>query len=184
VSILPQATILEHGLFTSDLDFFRLDVVDWYAHRNVYWPNPEVALKAVNQWLIGRAFYTILQLKLDLIPEQPNCPKWSHSGSHVGASRWLWNWFHSAYKGELQFSDEPDFFGYFELPGGGRARFTGDIGVTAPHTFLFAWTALTTNDVWISLRDNDHLVIIEAAIDIRGAVSRAQHAHLTATETA
>ena len=146
------------------MDVLSLDIID-FNRLNGHWSNSADALKTIFSWFDGMAVVTVAELQNYIkAPGRDDWPGWDHVGSHedVGKSYWNWFWWNHP-KGELYFSDAPDFYGKFE----DGSRFWGDVGRVSASTFAYTQKMLRKHDLWISLLgDGSRQVLIEPLVDI------------------
>ncbi len=65
--------------------------------------------------------------------------------------------------GEIKFSDSPDFEGTLFK----NTPFLGDIGQVSISTFIFSMLQLNIGNLWISVPDAYHQVILEPLVNLR-----------------
>src|SRR5579859_780627 len=170
---MQQASIIEQGMITGAHDICKLQIIDW-NRLNGYWNNdPSQAITIATQWLTHDAAYTIAHIPLHRVPDRPDWPGWTHTGSHEELGKLFWNNFHATCRGTLTFADEPDFTGTFIHPAlASPAQFYGDIGKVSASTFLFTLTRMHAGDRWISVLNEETQVIIEALSDFQAEFAR------------
>lgn len=137
-------------------------------------------MQNIGNWMIGRTYLTHLEVDMRQFPEVPGFPAWDHVGTHhIPLARLYWNMFHATTPGELQFHDAPDFSGLLYLEQGKPPiAFQGDIGQVSLSTFAIdVLPQMHKGDLWISIIDERHHVLIEFLEDIgaliHGGVTRA-----------
>jgi len=114
---------------------------------------------------------TIIEHDTTLYPNDPEWPNWKHnsdsSGWHEIIGHCYWNFFKSTKRvGTLAFHDSPDFSGTL-VQDDGIHKFYGDIGQVGAFTWLFdVYPSLNPGDLWVSLPDAQHQIILEAQYGI------------------
>lgn len=164
--------VLEQYHITTLVDVGRMKSFDFHRLNGLWEDNPVHAMQSVGNWLIGRAYVTLIEGDLRAFPEYPGF-QWQHTGSsHEPLGRLFWNMFHATFEGELFFHDSPDFSGsmHFEADEDGPARtvsFSGDIGQVSASTFAIdVLPQMEKGDLWISVFDERHHLIMEVLDDI------------------
>jgi len=140
------------------------EIID-FNRLNAVWKNSGDALKTIFSWFDNVA--TITKVRIPDFHDAPirdDWPEWKNIGNHPQIGKAYWNWFFLHHeRGELNFSDAPDFYGEFE--GGGM--FWGDIGKVSASTFAMTQKGMSAGDLWISLLEDGGLqVVIECHINI------------------
>lgn len=161
----PPVKILEKGMIEKPYDILHLNFIDW-GRLNNYWDNLGEALDLFASWLVGRVAYTIVEVDMHGLPDIVDFPSdWTHEGAHEPIAIAYWNWWHLINTGRLVMSDEPDFWG--ELTTGGMdKRFWGDIGQVSASTFAHVVKGLHKGDIWISIPDDQHQIILEPLVSL------------------
>lgn len=155
--------MIEQGIFQSSYDILKLNIIDW-NRLNGTWQHPGDAIRTISSWVIGRAGYTIIEDDLHAYPERTDWPGWEHPGNHERLGRLYWNSFYAAQTGVLRFSDAPDFYGTIETQNGVQ-QIWGDIGKVSAQAFAMTQKKMRVNDIWVSVLDDTHQVVIESLAD-------------------
>lgn len=159
--------LLKQKKIESPLDIMELDIIDW-NRLNGSWNNAGEALQSISSWFVGSAHYTIIEHDLSHAPERDDWPGWDHVGNHEPLGRLYWNDFHYHRAGKITFSDAPDFYGQFiGKDGKPGAHFYGDIGKISAQAFAITQKKMRAHDLWISVIDTHHQVLIESLLDIQ-----------------
>jgi len=163
---MSQTCIEESGEIKSARDLMKLEIIDW--NRLIgYWKNIPEAAESLASWLIeSESQYSIIKCRMDDAPERDDWPGWKHIGHHPEIGQVFWNWFHYHQKGEIHFSDSPDFFGKLRLGDWPERTFFGDIGLVSAPTFSRTIRALRAHDVWITVVDTETQIMIEPMYSI------------------
>lgn len=171
---MTEYKLIEQKLIESEYDVLRLDIIDW--NRSRPWDHPGDAVRSISSFFINMAHYTIIETDLRTAPQRDDWPGWKHVGNHEYYGRLYWNWFHHNQKGDLHFSDAPDFSGILLTTNGHHlttngphtcfARFWGDIGKVSARAFSDAQVQMHIGDLWISIIDEYRQVIVESKADI------------------
>lgn len=156
--------ILKQGLIKSEWDLIALDIVDW-SRSYGFWRDPAEQMQAVSSWFMGKATYTVLRYDMRAAPHRSDWPGWRHEGFHSLLGQLFWNTFHTFYKGELHFSDEPDFYG--KIVGPQEIHFWGDVQHVSAHALALTQKKMAAHDLWITVLDDRRLVIIEPFVSLR-----------------
>lgn len=163
--------IREQRMIQSAGDISKLDIINW-AHLNGTWGNDVTApINILNTWIASRAQYTIIECDLKRFPKRIDWPGWQHQGYHEYYGQLYWNMFHTCFKGEIEFSDSPDFSGTVLL----RKRtvhFFGDVGKVSSSTFIFSLFEMNAGDLWISVVSDTTQIVIELMADVRNVYRR------------
>jgi len=143
-------------------DLLEADLLD--LNRCGHWENPLQALKSIESWFKYKAVLTELKIDdFELAPERDDWLEWYHVGSsHQAMGRAFWNWFLWKHPdAELNFSDAPDFWGYFEKGECKRGTIYGDIGKVSATCFAYVQKQMLAHDLWVSVLDsgNRHVLI-------------------------
>ena len=166
--------MLEQWYVTSLEDVGKLHIID-FNRLNGYWENnPARALKTIGSWLINRTCATYIECDLKQFPVHPGF-QWEHVGNHEPLGQLYWNAFHNMFIGEIHFQDAPDFSGriYFEERGSKPVHFEGDIGQVSASTFaLDVLPTMHKDDIWISILDERHHLILEFLDDLTTLISK------------
>lgn len=176
--------ILEQGTIKDSYDIMKLNIIDW-NRLNGSWSNAGEALKTITSWFKGRAQYSIVEYDLTIAPNRNDWPEWNHIGNHERMGRLYWNTFKGReIEGEtLVFSDAPDFYGKMVAFEGCSRKFVdfwGDIGRVSAQAFAITQKSMRAHDIWISLPDEKHQIIIEVQSDIKALYAY----HMTEDEEA
>lgn len=168
--------ILKQAEIRSASDFSKLRIVDW--HRlNGYWQNDvTMPLSVISAFLSNHATYTLIEDDLTVYPVRDDWPNWVHAGngSHERLGRLYWNMFYACFGGEgtLIMGDMPDFQGTLAFPGTQPVKFFGDIGQVSASTFVLdVLPKFTFHDLWITVFDEKHHLILEIQGDIQRVLS-------------
>lgn len=145
-------------------DLFKLNIIDW-NRLNGYWSNPLEALQSVGSWFTNTSHYTVMAIDITKAPQRTDFPGWDHVGHHEQVGELYWNWFHANHKGELHFSDSPDFYGNFQVDEG-KCGFYGDIGKASPIALASIQKQMVLGDIWISIVNEEKQVIIEPFVSL------------------
>ena len=160
-----HAKIIEQKVIEDWYDVMKLDIIDW-DRLNGSWHNPADALLSIVDWFAGTARYMIVEYDLRQAPKRSDWPGWDHLGNHKFLGQLFWNTFYARNLGKLIFSDEPDFYGSLTLPGCPKeVRFFGDVRRVSAQTFALVQKKMNKHDLWISVLNEERLVIIENLVD-------------------
>jgi len=160
-----QMPVVEQRLIESERDIMKLDIIDW-NRLNGSWANSFDALQTIASWFAHKAYYTVVKHDLRFAPNI-DWPRWKHAGSHEYLGHLYWNDFYYRQRGNLVFSDEPDFHGTLNHPDGGISHFWGDIGKVSAQIFALTQKELGAHDLWISVVDEHTQIIIEPFVNLR-----------------
>jgi hypothetical protein len=149
-------------------DIGRLDIVQWNQVNGYWGNNPARAMTVIDRWMSKRVGYTLVKVDMQEFPVRDGFPEWAHTGSpHDAVGRMFYNTFHATQKGELTFTDSPDLEGTIFMEGYRNVPFLGDIGQVSLSTFIFSMLRLNAGDLWISVPDAYHQVILEPLANLR-----------------
>lgn len=158
--------VKEHGLIRSAGDISRLGIVDWSKLRPFH-NDISLVTDIITGCMGEHASYVVVKVDLREYPKREDWPGWEHIGKHVPIAQLFWNFFHANYTGELYFWDAPDFQGILKPPTlVSPARFWGDIGQVSVSAFIYALRFMNAHDLWISVIDEETLVVIELLWDL------------------
>lgn len=163
--------ILEQGLIASQRDILKLNIINWKG-LNGYWSNMADALDTISSFFVGQAHYTIIETSLRDAPNRDDFPGWSHVGNHEYYGRLYWNWFHYNHKGELHFSDSPDFYGTLRWDDNKTSCFWGDVGQVSVSAMAHTQKNMDIGDIWISILGENRQVVIEPTVSFIDIWSR------------
>ncbi|MDQ3847610.1 MAG: hypothetical protein M3261_01485 [Thermoproteota archaeon] len=155
--------ITKMKLITSIEDILEANIID-FNRLNGYWGSPVGALNTILSWFKDAATIAYMHFEdFHDAPERDDWPEWKHVGNHPELGRKYWNWFFWNFpKGELRFSDSPDFQGFFPPDDAGHsAWFWGDIGQVSASAFTRVQKLMNDGAIWISILGDgrDHVVI-------------------------
>lgn len=164
----PSVEIIEQGIIMSAQDLARFSIINW-NRLNGYWGNnPARALGVVDRWLAKRVGYTRARIDMKRFPERSDFPEWEHLGTpHKRLGQLFWNAFRAMEIGELKLADSPDLEGMLFMDGYRNVPFLGDIGEVSASTFIFSMLRLNAGDLWISVPDAFHQIILEPLVNLR-----------------
>lgn len=162
-----SSNVLSHSLIRTEQDMFDLNIVDW-GRLNGYWRSPAAAAHTLASWFANTSHATLLNIDIRHAPARNDFPRWEHVGGHVDIGRLYWNWFQYMHKGELIFSDSPDFYGTITFDEGDEHHFFGDIGKVSPMALALTQKQMLAGDVWITIRSATRQLLIEPFVSLFG----------------
>ncbi|HEX2614877.1 MAG TPA: hypothetical protein VHL10_05240 [Nitrososphaera sp.] len=168
--------VLQQGVFRSAEEVTALHMID-FKRTNGYWEdNTLKGIETVASWLVGTTAYTVAEIDLSRYPTRSDWPGWNHRGYHEPIGKLYWNFFFAQFEkqgGKLCFSDAPDFAGSFIDTEGVERRVFGDVGEVSVSTFVLdVLPHLRDQDLWISVLDEHHQVILEPLINLQEEIAR------------
>lgn len=166
--------VISQKILVDSLDLEELHIIDWSRFKPT-WKNTSEAIRGLGAIVRGHFAATLVSYDLRQEPERSDFPQdWEHQGSsHNALARVFWNFYRNHQMGEIALSDKPDFGGTF-VHGEQTVDVWGDFGQVSPISFLLTIWSMKKGDLWVSVPDEQHQVILECVEDFQKHMERVE----------